>query len=106
MDLRINRLFYDTGKASYPCAMKRSATSRRLARFRPTSSERRAEQWPSTPRFVDEHQSRPARLLVVSMKEDGLSMALVRLWLGAAGGWWVASGAHVSIAPSGRGDLA
>ena len=54
MDLRINRLFYDTGKASYPCAMKRSATSRRLARFRPTSSERRAEQWPRTPRFVDE----------------------------------------------------
>ena len=33
MDLRINRPFYDTGKASYPCAMKRSATSRRLARF-------------------------------------------------------------------------
>lgn len=65
MDLRINPLFYDTGKASYPCAMKRSATSRRLARFRPTSSERRAEQWPSTPRFVDEQQSRPARLLVV-----------------------------------------
>jgi hypothetical protein len=65
VDLRINRLFYDTGKASYPCATKRSATSRRLARFRPTSSERRAEQWPSTPRFVDEQQSRPARLLVV-----------------------------------------
>ena len=47
-----------------------------------------------------------SRLVLVSMKEDGLSMALVRLWLGAAGGWWVASGAHVSIAPSGRGDLA
>ena len=45
------------------------------------------------------------RLLFVSMNEGGLSMGC---WaaLGAACGLWVSSGAHVSIAPSGRGDLA
>jgi hypothetical protein len=40
------------------------------------------------------------------MKEDELSMAVVLVWLGAADGLWVSSGAHVSIAPSVCGDLA
>ena len=45
-------------------------------------------------------------LLLVSMKEDGLSNGVGGSWLGAAGGLWVSSGAHVSIAPSVCGDLA
>jgi hypothetical protein len=48
----------------------------------------------------------PPLLSFVSMKEDGLSMALAAAWLGAAGGLGVSSGAHVSIAPSVCGDLA
>src|SRR3954464_14933163 len=43
--------------------------------------------------------------LLVSMKEDGLSTGAGAAGSGPAGGL-VASGAHVSIAPSCRGDLA
>ncbi len=55
-------------------------------------------------RSVEKQQSRPALLLVVSMKE-GVGSSACRC-LGSAGRVVVASGAHVSIAPLACGDRA
>jgi hypothetical protein len=51
----------------------------------------------------DSAAGRRGTALVVSMKEDGLSTGAGAARSGSAGGL-VASGAHVSIAPLGRGD--
>jgi hypothetical protein len=86
--------------ASAPLAL-RGACCGRAGRVRPAS---RLAPAPSSNAVV---RARPTDTLGVRLYEGGRVVNGVGCsLLGAAGGWWVSSGAHVSIAPSGRGDLA
>jgi len=87
-----------------PAGVKRGRGEHQAPRFRAKEDSRDR---PDTRAASGARARRSARtrLLLVSMTEGGLSMALVGPGLGAAAGLWVWSGAHVSIAPSVCWDL-
>jgi hypothetical protein len=69
-----------------------------------TQASRQARAAPAPPADPTATTQWNVLLLLVSMNEEGLSTGFVVGALGPAGGLVVASGAHVSIAPCGRGD--